>query len=307
MALLPLKSDFQDPKSRLTHFCHRYCQRQISHGEVEYLTYELGEQYQCIVVLKCIKGNAFPGCIRSNQSDAERSAAEQALKAFSSLTEMVLIPQVKQVLESRYHVKPVPPDMVPEKKRHFDEPPSIATMLKRSPEPETRATSEASAPKSLTSSETSDRTFPVTEMEAVDLMVKEATRADDDGNWRANPKDVRTREVVRPRADDDGDWRLSKRAPLNLKPRSKPVETAAPPAPPAPPAPLPPMQWTEQEVVKWMRLQGGVMATYAESFKAQKVNGVALSKQTTSTLKELGVQALGHRKILAATIATLFE
>ncbi|CAK9019052.1 unnamed protein product, partial [Durusdinium trenchii] len=105
MAFVSLQSDFRDPKSHLTHFCHRYCQRPIVHGDVEYFTYELSEQFQAVVILHCMKGNAFPGRVSSNQKEAEWSAAEQALKAFTSLTEMVLLPEVKEMLRSKHQVR----------------------------------------------------------------------------------------------------------------------------------------------------------------------------------------------------------
>jgi len=110
MAFVSMRIDFVDPKGQLTHFCQKYCKRPLHHADVEYLTYELGEQYQAIVILNCIKGNVFPGSICSNQRDAEWSAAKQALKAFASLTEMVLLPQVQEagsIANSTSRKKPV--------------------------------------------------------------------------------------------------------------------------------------------------------------------------------------------------------
>ena len=110
MALVTVKTNFQDPKSHLIHFCQRYCRRPVAQSEVSYITHQLAGQYQSIVILSCIKGNAFPGRISNNQKEAEMSAAEAALNAFSSLTETGLLPEVKNTLET-YHVRSQPSEL----------------------------------------------------------------------------------------------------------------------------------------------------------------------------------------------------
>ena len=116
-------------------------------------------------------------------------------------------------------------------------------------------------------------------------------------------------------------------------PVEAPPSAVAPDVPAAVPAAVPavrtPREWTVPEVVEWLKLQeNGAFATslacngmwfgyghgvsphfarYAELFQSRQVDGLALSKLTAGALKELGMQALGPRKVRKGNPANVFH
>ena len=259
MAFVSMKSDFVDPKGHLTHFCQKYCKRPLHHADVEYLTYELGEQYQAIVILNCIKGNVFPGSICSNQRDAEWSAAKQALKAFASLTEMVLLPQVQEALQTRH---------------------------------QGRNRWQAFAPYKR------------------DICRGDACTYIHEASVEAFESET----VIYPAAKD---WPVHETEPEHANsetPQATPTYSEDAPTQPTkltegtPAAVRVPTDWTVEDVLTWIKeVKCGAFATYADLFGGHKIDGVALSAQTASTLKEIGIVPLGPRKVLAAQIEKLFQ
>lgn len=73
-----------DPKTELNHFCQRFCQRPVTKQDILYSTNKFGNQYQAIVKLNCIQGQEYAGHLCLNQKEAEKSAAQQAVQAYSS-------------------------------------------------------------------------------------------------------------------------------------------------------------------------------------------------------------------------------
>ncbi|CAE7614799.1 unnamed protein product, partial [Symbiodinium natans] len=115
MAMAPAPSPGQamskDPKTQLNHFCQRYCQRPVTKSDISYTTNKFGNQYQAIVKLDCIQGQEYAGHLCINQKDAEKSAAEQAVMAFSSQM-AVLKPPVQRDKKR----KPRTPEEIAERK-----------------------------------------------------------------------------------------------------------------------------------------------------------------------------------------------
>lgn len=72
-----------DPKTQLNHFCQKFCQRPVTKSDISYTTNKFGNRYQAIVRLDCVQGQEYAGHLVLNQKDAEKSAAEQAIIAFS--------------------------------------------------------------------------------------------------------------------------------------------------------------------------------------------------------------------------------
>eukprot|EP00437_Effrenium_voratum_P008596 CAMPEP_0181431894 /NCGR_PEP_ID=MMETSP1110-20121109/18488_1 /TAXON_ID=174948 /ORGANISM="Symbiodinium sp., Strain CCMP421" /LENGTH=351 /DNA_ID=CAMNT_0023555283 /DNA_START=69 /DNA_END=1121 /DNA_ORIENTATION=+ len=101
----------KDPKTQLNHFCQRYCQRPVTKSDISYTTNKFGNQYQAIVKLDCIQGQEYAGHLCINQKDAEKSAAEQAVMAFSSQM-AVLKPPVQRDKKR----KPRTPEEIAERK-----------------------------------------------------------------------------------------------------------------------------------------------------------------------------------------------
>jgi len=84
MAMATAQPISVDPKTKLNHFCQRYCNRPITKSDVSYTTNKFGNKYQSIVKLDCVQGQEYAGHLSLNQKDAEKSAAEQAVMAFAS-------------------------------------------------------------------------------------------------------------------------------------------------------------------------------------------------------------------------------
>eukprot|EP00668_Euglena_longa_P016472 GGOE01020730.1.p1 GENE.GGOE01020730.1~~GGOE01020730.1.p1 ORF type:complete len:544 (+),score=203.18 GGOE01020730.1:75-1706(+) len=59
------------------------------------------------------------------------------------------------------------------------------------------------------------------------------------------------------------------------------------------------------EDLEWLRVDRRDMSAVLTSFREQDINGVALLKLTDADLRELGVDTIGHRKQLLATIQAL--
>jgi len=72
-----------DPKTALNQFCQRFCQRAVSKEDIVYTTTKYGMQHQAIVKLNCTQGQEFAGELCAKPKDAEKSAAQQALKAYA--------------------------------------------------------------------------------------------------------------------------------------------------------------------------------------------------------------------------------
>lgn len=70
-----------DAKTALNQFCQRLCQRPVTRADIEYTVNKIGVQFQAIVKLNCIQGQEFAGELASSPKEAEKAAAEQALKA----------------------------------------------------------------------------------------------------------------------------------------------------------------------------------------------------------------------------------
>lgn len=70
-----------DSKTALNQFCQRLCQRPVTRVDIEYTVNKIGVQFQAIVKLNCIQGQEFAGELAASPKDAEKAAAEQALKA----------------------------------------------------------------------------------------------------------------------------------------------------------------------------------------------------------------------------------
>lgn len=246
MAFVSMRIDFVDPKGQLTHFCQKYCKRPLHHADVEYLTYELGEQYQAIVILNCIKGNVFPGSICSNQRDAEWSAAKQALKAFASLTEMVLLPQVQEALQTRHQGRNRWQAAVPYKRdickffaQGFCSRGDACTYIHE-------ASVEASESETVIYPAAKDWPVQETEPEYADSETPQGT----------------------PTYSEDEPTELTEGSPAAVRV---------------------PTDWTVEDVLTWIKeLKCGAFAAYADLFGCHKIDGVALSAQTVSTLKDLG-------------------
>jgi len=73
-----------DPKSELNHFCQRHCKRPIAKGDIVFSCQKFGDQHQATVALNCISGAEYAGELRPNSKEAEKSAAEQALRAHAA-------------------------------------------------------------------------------------------------------------------------------------------------------------------------------------------------------------------------------
>jgi len=88
MAVMATPPDMagMDPKTRLNQFCQRYCLRPVTKKDILYSTTKFGnKQYQSIVRLNCMEGQEYAGELSETPKDAEKSAANQALQAFSSV------------------------------------------------------------------------------------------------------------------------------------------------------------------------------------------------------------------------------
>lgn len=70
-----------DAKTALNQFCQRLCQRPVTRSDIEYTVNKIGVQFQAIVKLNCIQGQEFAGELSMSPKEAEKAAAEQALKA----------------------------------------------------------------------------------------------------------------------------------------------------------------------------------------------------------------------------------
>jgi dsRNA-specific ribonuclease len=73
----------QDPKSALNTFCMKFCRRTISKADIVYTVTKVGDVQQAIVKLHCLEGIEFAGEPASNQKDAEKNAAKQAMLSYA--------------------------------------------------------------------------------------------------------------------------------------------------------------------------------------------------------------------------------
>lgn len=81
--------DGMDAKTQLNQFCQRYCERPVTRKDILYSTTKFGnKQYQSIVRLNCMEGQEYAGELSEMPKDAEKSAAQQALKAVSVITSL---------------------------------------------------------------------------------------------------------------------------------------------------------------------------------------------------------------------------
>jgi len=75
-----------DAKTRLNQFCQRYCQRPVTKQDVLYSMTRFGKnECQAVVRLNCMEGQEFAGELCENAKDAEKSAALQAMAAYSAI------------------------------------------------------------------------------------------------------------------------------------------------------------------------------------------------------------------------------
>mmetsp|Transcript_41650 Transcript_41650/g.65005 ORF Transcript_41650/g.65005 Transcript_41650/m.65005 type:complete len:91 (+) Transcript_41650:192-464(+) len=66
--------------------------------------------------------------------------------------------------------------------------------------------------------------------------------------------------------------------------------------------------WTPHKVGDWLRSKGETLASYANSFEDEGINGHRLMLLKEGTLKrKLGVQSLGHRKEISSQIQALMK
>jgi len=79
-------TDGMDAKTQLNQFCQRYCLRPVTRKDILYSTTKFGnKQYQSIVRLNCMEGQEYAGELSETPKEAEKSAAQQALKAFAGV------------------------------------------------------------------------------------------------------------------------------------------------------------------------------------------------------------------------------
>mmetsp|Transcript_88797 Transcript_88797/g.197327 ORF Transcript_88797/g.197327 Transcript_88797/m.197327 type:complete len:528 (+) Transcript_88797:105-1688(+) len=83
-----------EPKGALNHYCQKKCRRPINKNDVVYTIMPQGPgRWQATVRLNCMNGQEFAGELRQQQKDAEKSAAEQALKYFGAGGTATVTPQ----------------------------------------------------------------------------------------------------------------------------------------------------------------------------------------------------------------------
>jgi len=83
--------DCMDSKTGLNQFCQRYCSRPVTKTDIIYKTTKFGNnQFQTIVTLSCLEGQEYAGELSTNQKNAEKSAAQQALQAYSAISATLL-------------------------------------------------------------------------------------------------------------------------------------------------------------------------------------------------------------------------
>lgn len=83
--------DRMDSKTGLNQFCQRYCSRPVTKADIVYKTTKFGDhQFQTIVTLNCLEGQEYAGELSTNQKNAEKSAAQQALQAYSAISATLL-------------------------------------------------------------------------------------------------------------------------------------------------------------------------------------------------------------------------
>lgn len=80
-------SSVVDAKTDLNQFCQRYCKRPVTKQDIVYVVNRFGNQYQSIVKLNCFSGQEYAGHLSVSSKEAEKSAAHQALVAYSSTIE----------------------------------------------------------------------------------------------------------------------------------------------------------------------------------------------------------------------------
>jgi len=89
--------DGMDAKTQLNQFCQRYCERPVTRKDILYSTTKFGnKQYQSIVRLNCMEGQEYAGELSETPKDAEKSAAQQALKAVSVITSLTSNKETKK-------------------------------------------------------------------------------------------------------------------------------------------------------------------------------------------------------------------
>mmetsp|Transcript_20849 Transcript_20849/g.58507 ORF Transcript_20849/g.58507 Transcript_20849/m.58507 type:complete len:378 (+) Transcript_20849:184-1317(+) len=83
--------DRMDPKTGLNQFCQRYCSRPVTKNDILYKTTKFGNsQFQAVVTLSCLEGQEYAGELSSSRKSAEKSAAQQALQAYSAISSTLL-------------------------------------------------------------------------------------------------------------------------------------------------------------------------------------------------------------------------
>mmetsp|Transcript_31308 Transcript_31308/g.50344 ORF Transcript_31308/g.50344 Transcript_31308/m.50344 type:complete len:331 (+) Transcript_31308:1-993(+) len=112
-----------DPKTELNHFCQRFCQRPVTKQDIMYSTNKFGNQYQAIVKLNCIQGQEYAGHLCLNQKEAEKSAAQQAVQAYSSQMNTLPPPASKDPAKKQRKVQPIltPAELAAKKAKREEE------------------------------------------------------------------------------------------------------------------------------------------------------------------------------------------
>lgn len=109
-----------DAKTTLNHLCQRFCRRPVTKMDISYTTNKFGHQYQSIVKLDCMQGQEYAGHLTLNQKDAEKSAAQQAVLAFSDQLQDLPPPAAKDK-KKKPMVRLTPQQLAEKKARQAEE------------------------------------------------------------------------------------------------------------------------------------------------------------------------------------------
>lgn len=111
----------QDAKTTLNQFCQRLCQRPVTKGDIEYSVNKIGTQFQAVVKLNCIQGQEFAGELAVSAKDAEKAAAEQAIKAHRlTIDQLPSTPLPKKKKEkSQGEAEPQPGESIEEMRKRL--------------------------------------------------------------------------------------------------------------------------------------------------------------------------------------------
>jgi len=118
-----------DTKTALNQFCQRLCQRPVTRADIEYTVNKIGAQFQAIVKLNCVQGQEFAGELSANPKDAEKAAAEQALKAHQ-LTIETMPPTVTYRQKKKEKGPRLADDGVPKEKTPDEDNPALTAKVK---------------------------------------------------------------------------------------------------------------------------------------------------------------------------------